>query len=280
MGNETKKVISIWDKVAPSFGKVGPSYWNSFGERLVELSSIKRGSSVLDIGMGRGASLFPAIKKAGEKGYVIGIDNSSIMVSETHKDILIQKITNAEAKMMSAEFLEFENNSFDNIICGFGMGYLLLSDNKLNGVLRVLRNGGQAGFSIWGIQKDQVWLNEIVNKYLHLLLQKNNSTDIPKLDSVEGVIKILQDSGFVNIEAHEEVADVIYKNKEEWWQEMWANAVRGIFESIEELGKDKFDTFKREVFDGLEKFDRGNGLCFRMPVIYAYGEKLVKRTCF
>lgn len=273
MGTETKKVISIWDKVAPSFGKVGPSYWNDFGERLVELSNIKSGSNVLDIGMGRGASLFPAIKKAGENGYVIGIDNSPVMVSETHKDILKQKISNAEVKMMSAECLTFQNNTFDNIVCGFGIGYLIFSDNKLNGVLRVLKNGGRAGFSIWGIQKDQIWLNEIVNKYLYLQPQKNNNADKPRLDSAEGVIKILQESGFVNIEVYEEAVDVIYKSKEEWWREMWANAVRGIFESVEELGKDKFDTFKDEVFDGLERFNIGNHLCFKMPVIYAFGEK-------
>lgn len=58
-----KKSISTWDKVAPEFGKVGPKYWEEFGSRLVELSSISRGARVLDIGMGRGASLFPALNK-------------------------------------------------------------------------------------------------------------------------------------------------------------------------------------------------------------------------
>lgn len=273
MSKDTKKTISIWDKVAPSFGKVGPSYWSDFGKRLVDLSSIKSGSRVLDIGMGRGASLFPAAKKVGEDGYVIGIDNSSIMVSETNKDLLVEKISSAEVKMMSAESLEFEDNTFDNILCGFGIGYLLFSDSKLNEVLRVLNNGGQVGFSIWGIQKDQKWLNEIVNKYLNLQPPKKNNSNMPKFDSVEGVIKILQDSGFVNIKVHEEKADVIYKSKEEWWEEMWANAVRGIFESIEKLGKEKFDIFKSEVFDEIEQFNKGNGFSFEMPVIYAFGEK-------
>ena len=46
--------------------------------------------------------------------------------------------------------LEFDDNSFDNVICGFGIGYLLFSESKLNGILRVLKNGGQVGFSIWG----------------------------------------------------------------------------------------------------------------------------------
>ena len=59
-----------------------------FGNRLVELSSINKGARVLDIGMGRGASLFSAINKVGKDGYVIGIDTSEVMVSETYKDIV------------------------------------------------------------------------------------------------------------------------------------------------------------------------------------------------
>lgn len=58
-----KKSISTWDKVALNFGKVGPKYWDEFGSRLVELSSTSRGARVLDIGIGRGASLFPALNK-------------------------------------------------------------------------------------------------------------------------------------------------------------------------------------------------------------------------
>jgi ubiquinone/menaquinone biosynthesis C-methylase UbiE len=273
MSNDTKKVISVWDKVAADFGKVGPNYWNLFGERLVELSSINSGARVLDIGMGRGASLFPAIKKAGAEGYVIGIDNSSVMVSETHKDIVLQKIYNSEVKVMSAENLDFADNSFDNIICGFAVGCLLYSENKLNGVKRVLKNRGQAGFSIWGIQEDQKWLTQIINKYLNIQPKKSDNSAILKFDNVQDVEKILQTSGFKNINLQEEKADVIYKDKEEWWQEMCTNAVRGIFESIEALGRDKFEMFKKEIFDGLEEFNKGDGYHFIMPVIYAFGEK-------
>lgn len=273
MNNDSKKTLSIWDKVAADFGKVGPNYWNIFGERLVELSSIKSGAHVLDIGTGRGASLFPAVKKTGVEGYVIGIDNSSVMVSKTHKDIEIQKIQSAEVKVMSADNLDFDANSFDNIICGFAIGCLLYSENKLNGVLRVLKSGGQAGFSIWGIQEDQKWLTEIINKYLNVQPKKSENSAIIKFDNVQDVVKILQASGFKNINVHEEKADVIYKDKEEWWQEMYANAVRGIFESIEALGRERFEMFKKEIFDGLEQFNKGDGHHFIMPVIYAFGEK-------
>ncbi|MEG0309106.1 MAG: methyltransferase domain-containing protein [Clostridium sp.] len=270
-----KKSISTWDKVAPNFGKIGPKYWGDFGDKLIEFSSISNGATVLDIGMGRGASLFPAIDKVGKEGYVIGIDSSEVMVNETHKDILYRNLCNAEVKNINAQHLDFEENYFDNIICGFGIGYLLMSEDKLNGVMRLLKSGGQAGFSIWGVQEDQKWLTEIVNKYISPVKQDKNSrnSDIPKFNTVEDIMKIFSDLGFVNIKVHEENSEVIYKDKEEWWQEMWTNAVRGIFEQIEDLGLAVFEEFKKDIFNGLERFNRGEGFHFNMPVIYAFGEK-------
>lgn len=276
MNGEKKENISIWDKVAPSFGKIGPKYWCRFGKRLVELSSIDSGMKVLDIGTGRGASLFPAIEKVGKEGYVTGIDNSEVMVSETNKDILARNICNAKVEIKNAQSLDFGDNYFDNVICGFGIGYLLFSESKLSGVVRVLKSSGQAGFSIWGIQEDQKWLTEIVNSYLPIdLSNKNNSkkSDIPKFDTVQNISKILEDSGLHNIRVYEEDSDIVYKSKEEWWQEMWSNAVRGIFEQLEALGSDTFEAFKKEIFKGLEAYYRNDGYHFNMPVIYAFGEK-------
>lgn len=273
--NSDKRIDNVWDIVAPNFGKVGPKYWEEFGKRLIGFSSINRGAYVLDIGMGRGASLFPAIDKVGKEGYVIGIDNSEVMVKETLKDLTDRNIHNAKVKVMNAQYLDFEENHFDNIICGFGIGYLLASEEKLNCILRVLKNGGQAGFSIWGIQEDQRWLTEIVNKYLPPIKQNKNSrkTDIPSFNTVEGITKILDDAGFINLKIQQEKSVVIYKDKEEWWQEMCTNAVRGIFENIKELGCDVFDAFKNDVFEGLENFNKDNRIHINMPVIYAFGEK-------
>lgn len=177
---------------------------------------------------------------------------------------------------MNAQYLDFEENSFDNVICGFGFGYLLLSENKLSGIVKILKNGGEAGFSIWGIQEDQKWLTDIINEYLPTVGQNKNisNKDIPKFDTIDDVMKILNNSGFMNIKIHQENSVVIYKDKDEWWEEMCTNAVVGIFEQIENLGGHIFEKFKQDVFVGLEKFNKGNGLYFNMPVIYAFGQKL------
>lgn len=228
---------------------------------------------VLDIGMGRGASFFPALEKVGENGYVIGIDSSEEMVNETNKDIINRNICNAEVQNMNAQFLDFENNYFDNVICGFGLGYLLSSENKLSDIIRVLKNGGEAGFSIWGIQEDQKWLTDIINEYLPPIDKNAGNADKPTFNTIDNVMKLFYKYGFQNIKIHQENSIVIYKNKDEWWKEMCSNNIMSVFEQIEILGEHTYENFKEDIFKELDKFNSDNGLNFSMPVIYAFGQK-------
>ncbi|WMJ81732.1 class I SAM-dependent methyltransferase [Clostridium sp. MB40-C1] len=276
MVGEKVKSINIWNKVAHNFSKGGPDFWNEFGKRLVELSSIKEGAKILDVAMGRGASLFPAIKKIGKNGYAIGIDISGNMVNETYNDIVKQSINNAEVRKMNALNLKFNDNFFDNVICGFGIGYILPSDIKLTEIIRVLKKNGQVGFSIWGVQEQKKWLVDITNKYINMNSSNKNSdekSNIIEFNTVRDVKKILEESGLKNVKVYQEESDIIYKSKEEWWTEMNSNEVRMAFDEIEKLGSDKLKEYKKEIFNILEIYKKEDGFHLNMPVIYAFGEK-------
>jgi ubiquinone/menaquinone biosynthesis C-methylase UbiE len=270
------EMIEVWDKVSSTFGIIGPRYWDFFGNRLVELADIKEGAQVLDIGSGRGASLFPAIKKVGKYGYVTGIDLSEGMVLKTRADMSAQKIHNATIQQMDAEKLQFNDASFDNILCGFALGALLQSDTKLDGVVRVLKNDGQVGFSIWGVQEDNKWLVGLGNKHLGLnppvQNNKNNFND-PTFDVCNWVTTILTEAGLKNIHTYVEIESVIYKDEEEWWKEMWSNGVRYTLEKLKNMGDDKVQNFKLEALEGLQKYKKDNGICFKRSVVYAFGRK-------
>lgn len=271
-----QQMIDVWDKVSATFGLIGPKYWNFFGNRLVELADIKEGAQVLDIGSGRGASLFPAAKKAGTHGYVTGIDLSEGMVRETLADIGSQRVHNATIIQMDAERLNFNNSYFDNILCGFALGALLQSDNKLNGVLRVLKNDGQVGFSVWGVQEDNKWLVALGNKHLNIdppTTKNKNDFNDPDFNVCDWVSTILTEAGFKNIETYAEIENVIYKNEEEWWKEMWSNGVRYTLEKLKNMGNDKVENFKSEAFEGLQKYKQDNGIFFKRSVVYAFGRK-------
>ncbi|MCT4687016.1 class I SAM-dependent methyltransferase [Vallitalea sp.] len=267
--DKKRQHTNVWDIVATKFSKVGPSYWNVFGEHLVELSNIKDGGVVLDIGMGRGASLFPATKKVGSDGRVIGIDLSGKMVHETKVELLEKSIENAKVYMMDVKNIRFDEETFDYIISGFFITYLFHSEQKLNNISKMLKKGGKLSFSTWGEQIDQKWLTLIVDKYI----DKNTSSTGIKYNTVESIINMLKESGFHNIRVHEEQPHVIYRNSDEWWDEMNSNAFRGIIEEIAKMGMSQLDSFKIDVYEGLKEFRREDGIYIKMSVIYAFCEK-------
>lgn len=280
MNEEKEKIkaqmIKVWDNVATNFGTIGPRYWDSFGSRLVELATINEGAQVLDIGTGRGSSLFPAIKKVGLHGHVTGIDLSEGMVRETKADIHNQGIKNAIVLQIDANKLAFNDASFDNILCGFSLGALTQEDNKLSEVLRVLKSGGQIGLSIWGVQEDNKWLVGLGNKHLNLnppAENKKNDFNDPTFDVSKWITTILTEAGFKDIHACAQVEDVIYKDEEEWWSEMWSNAVRYTLDKLKDMGDDALQGFKSEAFEGLVKYKKGNEICFKRAVVYAFGKK-------
>jgi ubiquinone/menaquinone biosynthesis C-methylase UbiE len=276
MKKDKNELIKLWNKVAENFGKSGPKYWDRFGERLVELSDVKKGNNVLDIGMGRGSSLFPAAKKIGITGKAIGIDLSEVMVMKTQQKIIEYNLKNVEVFQLDAEELEFSDACFDNIIFGFGIGHIVNEDKNVKNVLRMLKENGQLSLSLWGIQKDQKWLTDIVEQFLPPKnTEKNDSkrNSNLQLNTVENVIDFLESFNLKEIEVIEENNEVVYRDKDQWWKEMWNNAVRNIIERIEKMGEDKFKEFQCKVNEGLQSFESEKGISFNMKVIYAFGKK-------
>lgn len=73
-------ITAIFDRAAPTYDRVGPRFFTYFGRRLVDFAQIPSGAKVLDVAVGRGAVLFPAVARVGPSGAVTGIDLAQSMV--------------------------------------------------------------------------------------------------------------------------------------------------------------------------------------------------------
>jgi ubiquinone/menaquinone biosynthesis C-methylase UbiE len=65
---------SVFGRGARDYDRVGTPVFGRLGRRLVELAGVHAGGRVLDVATGRGAVLFAATERAGERGRVIGVD--------------------------------------------------------------------------------------------------------------------------------------------------------------------------------------------------------------
>ena len=271
-----KDITNTFNKVSAVFDGSGPCYFTYFGERMVELADIKEDEKVLDVASGKGASFFSAAEKVGKNGVVIGIDIAEGMVNEIDLEIQRRNIKNVHAMVMDAEKLEFANETFQHILCGFGVFFLTNYKVAFHEFMRVLKYGGRFSFTTFLRKKDDkfIWLDELFDKYLPVYedeLDEYQSEDIPEFDTEEGLYKILNQAGFKNIQVISEEKVFIYKDEQEWWEKLWTH---GAITTLEKIPKDMLEDFKSEVFEKLKEMKEPKGIPHTMFVLYAFGEKL------
>lgn len=112
-------------------------------ERMLDLANIGAGSRVLDVGAGAGDQTLAAARRAGSTGSVLATDISASMLEMTAMSARQEGLANVATRVMAAQRLELESDSFDAAISRFAL--MLIPDiaRALTEIRRVLRPGGR-----------------------------------------------------------------------------------------------------------------------------------------
>jgi ubiquinone/menaquinone biosynthesis C-methylase UbiE len=112
-------------------------------EMMLDLADIKAGYRVLDVAAGTGGQTLLAARRVGPNGYVLATDLSSSMLKVCAENVQKAGLANVEARVMDAQDLDLEEDSFDAVICRTGL--MLLSDppRALRGMRRAMKRGGK-----------------------------------------------------------------------------------------------------------------------------------------
>jgi ubiquinone/menaquinone biosynthesis C-methylase UbiE len=154
MTDRKTRIVGLFERAAPTYDQLGIEFFGPPGRQLVELAGLRPGDRVLDLGSGRGASLFPAAEAVGPEGEVIGVDLAPTMIASTADEARRRGFTWINITKGDAEHPDFPESSFDAVIAGFCVFFM---DDPAGAVARwgrLLRPGGRLALSTFAEHTD------------------------------------------------------------------------------------------------------------------------------
>ena len=111
------------------------------------IANIKEGETVIDLGSGGGIDCFLASKKVGPKGYVIGVDMTSEMISKSRVIAGKHRYRNVDFRLGEIENLPIADNTSDVIISNCVINLSPKKQRVYDEAYRVLKKGGRVAIS-------------------------------------------------------------------------------------------------------------------------------------
>ena len=244
MDYEAEDVAAVFGRAAHVYDTVIP-FFARFGARLVELANLRPGELVLDLGAGRGATLFPAALRVGPDGRVVGVDLSEEMLALLGAEVERRGLTNASVRRMDAEALEVKAGSFDVVLSSFVLHLLPRPEAAAAGIRRALRPRGRVVASAPTVAGPH-W------DFLMRLFRAFGPRAIRPIPmpfrSDFDLASLLGSAGLDVVHSVEEELEFVFDDEQEWWDWSWSAGMRALFES---LPPPDLDELREEAFTNV-----------------------------
>jgi len=132
-----------------------------YHKAVVDITKPRPGENILDVCTGPGEPAMTMASMVAPDGHVTGVDLSSKMVEMATKSSERRGLKNVKFVVMDAEQLDLPSNSFDLAISCFGFQIVTEPENAAKEILRVLKPGGRAGFTVWS-QGERVPMLDVI----------------------------------------------------------------------------------------------------------------------
>ena len=256
MSSSKEGEVGVFSRAAPTYNAVGPRHFTYYAQRLVEFVGVHGGDRVLDVATGTGDVLLAAAERTGETGRIVGIDLAEPMLEQAAAAVRKRHVDNAELRVMDAEQLDFPAESFDVVLCSFGLSSLPQKGRAVAGFRRVLRLGGRLGLLDafgWYFQHDPRWRwQEPILRSFGALREADQEGN-----EASALANMVERADFTAVGLIEESYDLIFHDEEEWWRWAWSHGTRRLFEAVP---PSKLEELRRQLVSGLQNCREGDGL--------------------
>ena len=126
-----------------------PALFAQWTHRLADTADIREGQHILDVACGTGILARFIAERVGADGSVSGVDVNPGMLAVANRIA-----PGIDWRDGDAEALPYEDDSFDAVLCQFGLMLFSVPESALQEMKRVLRPGGHLAVAVFGALGD------------------------------------------------------------------------------------------------------------------------------
>ncbi|HEY8159109.1 MAG TPA: class I SAM-dependent methyltransferase [Methylobacter sp.] len=262
------KAAMAYNAAADHFDHPVSSFWHRFGRRTVERLNLRPDERVLDVCSGSGGSALPAAEIVGPDGHVIAADLAERLIDLARAKAEARSLENIEFRVGDMLALGYPDDSFDAVVCVFGIFFVPDMAEAVRELWRMVKPGGRLAITTWGPNLFEP-ANGAFWDAIHIERPDLNRGFNPwdRISEPDGLKAMLAEANVRNVDILAESGTHPLNSPDDWWKIAMGSGYRG---TLEQLDTDTLDRVRQGNLSRLVK-EQVNAI--ETNVIYAVATK-------
>lgn len=249
-------------------------FFRPIGTKLTEAVDLQDGYYVLDVATGTGEPGLTAAQKI-PHGKVTGTDIAQDMVKVANEHAKNRGIKNYEAIALPDEQQPFPDDSFDAVICRFGIMYFPDMVEGLQEMVRVLKPGRKIALSAWAEPVKNLWattISSVINTMLAVLPPPPDAPTPFRCGTPGTLTQLFKNAGLKGVRETEITGQVAFDSPSHYWDVMTAVAPP-LVQALSNADDTKRQAIQQAVFEAAKQYERDGKIVFDWSSWIAVGVK-------